>query len=83
MNNFNLENQYQLYLKRMELLPEDEMHPEQRKQLRQTFMGACGQMLFLLRDEVGALEERKAVEVMQDMINQVGNYFLKESNKSN
>lgn len=82
MDNFNLENQYQLYLKRV-ALKESEMHPTQRKQLRQAFMGACGQMLILLRDEVGALDENKAIEVMQGMIGQVSDYFLRETNKTN
>ena len=53
---FNLEHQYQLYLKRV-ALKEAEMHSEQKKQLRQAFMGACGQIILLLRDEVGKLEE--------------------------
>lgn len=82
MDNFNLENQYQLYLKRV-ALKENEMNPTQKKQLRQTFMGACGQMLLLLRDELGALEEEKAIEIMQGMINQVSDYFLKATHKTN
>lgn len=82
MDNFNLENQYQLYLKRVGL-SENKMHPEQKKQLKQTFMGACGQMLLLLRDEVGALEEEKAIETMQGMVNQVSDFFLKETHKTN
>ena len=77
---FNLEHQYQLYLKRV-ALREVEMHPEQKKQLRQAFMGACGQIILLLRDEVGKLEEDEAVKVMENMIEQVGNYFLKITNK--
>ena len=77
---FNLEHQYQLYLKRV-ALKEAEMHPEQKKQLRQAFMGACGQIILLLRDEVGKLEKDEAVKVMKNMIEQVGNYFLKITNK--
>jgi hypothetical protein len=82
MDNFNLENQYQLYLKRV-ALKESEMHYTQKKQLRQTFIGACGQLLLLLRDELGELEEDKAIETMQGMINQVSDYFLKETHKTN
>ena len=74
--NFNLEEQYQLYLKRV-ALKESEMHPTQKKQLRQTFMGACGQMLLLLMDDLGKLEEPEAIEAMQNMLNQVSDYFLK------
>jgi hypothetical protein len=82
MDNFNLENQYQIYLKRV-ALNENKMHPTQKKQLKQTFMGACGQMLLLFRDELGALEEEKAIEIMQGMINQVSDYFLKATHKTN
>jgi hypothetical protein len=82
MQEFNLEHQYQLYLQRM-ALSEDTMHPQQKIQLRQTFFGASGQMLILLRDELSKLEEDKAMETLQDLINQVGNFFLAETNKMN
>lgn len=82
MQEFNLEHQYQLYLQRM-ALSEDTMHPQQKIQLRQTFFGASGQMLILLRDELSKLEEEKAMETLQYLINQVGNFFLAETNKQN
>jgi len=79
---FDLKHQYQLYLKRVGL-KEENMHHVQSKETRQAFMGACGQMLILLRDDLGELEESKAIETMQDMINQVQNYFMKATNKMN
>ena len=82
MQEFNLEHQYQLYLQRM-ALSESTMHPQQKIQLRQTFFGASGQMLILLRDELSKLEEEKAMKTLQDLINQVGNFFLAETNKMN
>lgn len=82
MKEFNLEHQYQLYLQRM-ALSESTMHPQQKIQLRQTFFGASGQMIILLRDELSKLEEDKAMETLQDLINQVGNFFLAETNKMN
>ena len=82
MNEFNLEHQYQLYLKRI-ALNEKNMHPEQKKQLRQTFFGACGQILILFRDELAILQEDEAIEKMQYMINQVSEYFLSINNKQN
>ena len=82
MQEFNLEHQYQLYLQRM-ALSESTMQPQQKIQLRQTFFGASGQMLILLRDELSKLEEEKAMETLQDLINQVGNFFLAETNKMN
>lgn len=82
MKDFNLEHQYQLYLGRV-ALSEKNMHPEQRKQLRQTFFGACGQMLILLRDELSNLSEEDGAAQMQDMLDQVGKYFLSITNKNN
>lgn len=82
MEQFNLEHQYQLYLKRMDL-HEDKMHPQQKKQLRETFMGASGQLIILLRDEVSKLPEDEGMETMQDMLNQVADYFLGATNKQN
>jgi hypothetical protein len=82
MQEFNLEHQYQLYLQRM-ALSESTMHPQQKIQLRQTFFGASGQILILLRDELSKLEEEKAMETLQDLLNQVGNFFLSETNKMN
>jgi hypothetical protein len=82
MEEFNLEKQYQSYLQRV-ALKESEMHPEQKKQVRQAFMGACGQMLVLLRDEISKLSEEEAIDKFQDMMNQVGDYFLSLGHRQN
>lgn len=74
---FDLHHQYQLYLKRIQL-NEKTMSPIQRKETKRAFFGACGQLLILLRDDVGELEENEAVEVMDDMISQVGNFWANE-----
>lgn len=79
---FSLEHQYQLYLERVKL-KEFQMSEVQKKEMRQVFMGACGQMIILLRDEVAKYPDEQAVEILQDMLNQVGDYFLKKSNKQN
>jgi hypothetical protein len=79
---FDLEHQYHLYLQRVGL-KEKNMHSVQRTETKRAFIGACGQMLILLRDDLGALEESKAIEIMQDMMNQVGTYFMKKTNKLN
>ena len=73
---FNLEHQYQLYLKRVGL-NEDKMNPIQRKQLKETFIGACGQILIMFRGDIPVLKENIAVEYMQDMIDQVSKFFMK------
>lgn len=78
----SLEEQYQLFLQRMGL-NELEMHPQQKRQLKQTFYGAFGQCLVIMRDEITRLPEDQAIIECQDMFDQVGNFFLKETQKHN
>ena len=78
MEKYNLEYQYQLFLKRM-ALTEATMHEQQKRQLKQTFFGAIGQFLILMQTDIADLEEDKAVEVFQSLENQVTDYFLKET----
>lgn len=72
--NFNIQNQYLKYLNRVKLNV-NTMHPVQKIQVKQAFYGAVGQMLILMRDEIGTLPEDKAVLVFEDMLNQVGEYW--------
>lgn len=82
MEKFNLEKQYQLYLERIGL-KESQMHPVQKTETKRAFMGGCGQLLILLRDDVGDLEEEEAVEQIESMINQVQSFWLKETRQTN
>lgn len=79
---FNLEWQYQEYLKRVNL-PESKMHPIQRIETKRAFMAAAGQMLITLRDEVSKLDDDEAVKVMENMTNQVADYWLKTRGQKN
>lgn len=76
MNIFSIENQYQLYLKRINL-PEEQMHPKQKEQLKFTFYAAVGQTLLMLRDDTSALPEGEAVEKLQGMIDEADAFFRK------
>jgi hypothetical protein len=72
-----VEQQYQLYLKRV-ALSEDTMHPQQRIQLRQTFFGAWGQALIFMRDDVGSEEdEERAIDVLKTHEKEVMDYFTR------
>ncbi len=82
MDNFNLEYHYGMFLNRMNL-QEPFMHPQQKKQLKETFYAASGQMLLLLRDEISKLDEDEAMAAFEDMMSQVQNFFLSQNNKSN
>jgi len=75
MLSIKVEHQYQIYLKRMSL-SEETMHPEQKLQIKNTFFGAFGQLLLLMRDEITELEEDDAVKVLGELLNQVVNHFL-------
>lgn len=79
---FNLNYQYSLYLERVGL-KEANMNPIQRIETKRAFIGACGQMLILLRDDLAALPEDVGVKEMQGMLNQVVYFFLAETNKQN
>lgn len=74
---FDLNHQYQLYLKRVGL-NEKTMSSVQSKETKRAFFGACGQMLILLRDNVGELEETEAIETLDDLTNQVKNFWAIE-----
>lgn len=79
---FNLEHQYQLYLERVGL-KEATMHHAQRTETKRAFMGACGQILIMLRDDVGKLEENEAIDTLDNLINQVSDFWLTETKRVN
>ncbi len=72
--NLNLEQQYLTYLNLVGL-KEDEMHPVQKQQIKDTFYAACGQMLVLLKHTVGPLSVPESMAAMDDLVAQVGKYF--------
>ncbi len=82
MNPFNLEEQYQKYLKMVEL-KETTMHPVQRLETRRAFMGACGIMLVLLREDVAALPEDEAIGKLEDMNKQVKQFLIDQTKNLN
>lgn len=82
MSKYDLEHQYQLFLKRMDL-SESTMHPTQKKQLRQTFYGACGQFLVFITEELSKLEEDKAIELLDNIYNQIELFFKNELDSQN
>ncbi len=81
-NQFDLEHQYQLYLKRVGL-KECNMSPVQKTETKRAFIGACGQILLLLRDDLAVLEEEQAFQTFENLINQAGEFFLKETGQAN
>jgi len=49
---FDLNHQWGLFCERCQV-PENKMPEDQRREMKRAFYGACGQMLILLRDELG------------------------------
>jgi hypothetical protein len=71
---FQVEHLYRLYLERM-YLQEEGMHREQKIQLKQAFFAGFGQAIITMVVDVGALEEKEATEVLEDMTLQVEDYW--------
>lgn len=82
MSKFNIENQYKLYLKRMNL-NEDKMPKTQIIETKRAFYGAFGQLLMLLQNDITSLSDEQALKTLDNMINQVGHFFLNETHKQN
>ena len=78
MSQFDLNKKYAEYLEKVGL-KEEQMHTIQKKETKQAFFGACGIMLLMLRDELSRLPEREGAEQLEDMLQQVSNYFVNET----
>jgi len=82
MDSFDLEKQYKFYL-HLNKQHEDDLHPEQKKQLKQAFYGASGMFLLMLKNDLSKLSTKQALEVMDNIEKQVGDFFENEVKKYN
>lgn len=82
MDQFKLDNLYQRYLA-MVGIKEENMHPQQKVETKRAFMGACGIMLVTLREEVSVLSDDAAIEALENMNNQVHQFWLRENSRGN
>jgi len=78
----DLEQQYKSFLQKM-ALNESKMHSQQKIQIKQTFYGAFGQAIMVMRDEVSEQDENAAVESLQNMMEQIQDFFLSETKRQN
>jgi hypothetical protein len=71
----DLAEQYKLFLDRM-ALDEEKMHPEQKKQIKQTFYFSWAQCIITTRDMLGVedMSEDDAVDCLKDQLQQVGQF---------
>ena len=78
MKKIDLEEQFETYLKKMDLT--GNISRVQYVETKRAFMGACGQMLIIFRDEIGTIEnEEEAVKQMKSLWDQVAEYWKKEA----
>lgn len=82
MRMFNLDEEYTKYLGFIDC-KEESMGEIQRSETKKAFMGGCGQMLLLFRDQIAALPESEAIAQMQDLFNQAKEFWMKEVKKHN
>lgn len=79
---FNLDHQFDLYLERTKQ-DKNKMPSIQLQETKRAFYGACGQMLVLLRDDITALPDEQAMDTLDDMMNQVGSFWIGEQHAMN
>lgn len=81
---FSLDHQWKLFVERCGVT-EDKMPEDQRREMKRAFFGACGQMLILLKDELGDYGNKHgeiaAANVLQNMLEQVGGFWQCEMDK--
>lgn len=79
---FSLEKQWKLYLQRVGL-NEAKMDRIQIQETKRAFMAGIGQIQILTRDELTQYDDDTAMGILTHIMDQVGNYFLKETNRNN
>lgn len=72
---WTVDGQFEKYLQ-LVALDKRKMPPNQLREMRQMFHGATGQIIVLMRDELSALPDNQATLVLQEMLNEITNYFL-------
>jgi hypothetical protein len=76
---FLLEKRYQAYLKRCGVT-ETELYPIQKVEMRRAFMGGCVEMITCFRDDIPQLPDELAMKVMDEIWNQVKQFWDNETN---
>jgi len=74
---FTLEHQWQLFLKRVDLKGK-KMPAEQYREMKRAFMGACGEMLILFRDDLSNINQEDAIVVFNNMIKECGAWWQEQ-----
>lgn len=74
---FSVEHQFQLYALRVRIT-RTKVSPVQWIETRRAFFGAWGQLLFLLRDEIGEMSDDDGIDILQAQTDEVGRFWSME-----
>lgn len=77
----NINYQFKKYLELVRL-NKTNMSATQYTEMKRVFFGAFGQALIVLRDELDDNED-VAISELQNLLDQVGDFFLNESKQTN
>ena len=66
---FDINYQYDLYKERVGLKGK-ELHKVQEQEIKRAFMGGVAQTIFLFLEDIGSLDEKDAVQVIEALKNQ-------------
>lgn len=80
MENYDLNEQFELFLSRMKF-NRDIMPAVQYTELKRAFYAGCSQMMLLFRDGIGAIEdEEKALAITENLFAQTCDFWINEIN---
>lgn len=79
---FNLEQEYQKYLKRVQL-SETTMHPDQKRETRRAFVGGITQLFVFATTDMIKLPEEQSNEALQHINDQLTRFWTIESQTLN
>lgn len=77
-----VEEHYKFYLEKMGL-DEAKLHPIQRTETRRVFFGAWGQLLMFMQNDIVELSDQEGFEILDSMVNEVGQFFINEAHNQN
>lgn len=79
---FTAESQYQLYLEKIGIT-EDQMCDGQKIEMKRAFMGGFGQSIILMVNDIAALPEKDAENIVIDLHKEVKNFWYNQDKMQN
>lgn len=77
--NMDLEDQFIIYLKRVNLYGKIAEESIEYIELKRAFYGGCAQLLVMVRDGIGAMSEEKAIGQLEDLFQQAKMFWNKQN----